>query len=322
MKNGFTMRQTLRGIQLFVATYEELSFTLAASRENTTQSGVSQHVGDIESSLGVKLFSRKLGAVKPTPAGSVYYAACIDILNAYEKATLAIKPYQEGIQGEIKVGLTPVMTRAVLAPAYARFIKENPNVTISIIDSYFGDLTDRVRSGELTFAIVPSAVGTKGLRTNLFAKSPEMLVSASKSPHKHCCSLRLSDIGPLDLAIPGPTNARRKMIESYLTSNGVVVRKFAELDSMLGCLDLISKGEWSAFLPLMMFKSSDFEDSVYTINLIDEPQLNLEMYLVQPARKILDEAATAFIRCLKEEFDRSEKLIRYINPIPRKKIKI
>ena len=38
MKNGFTMRQTLRGIQLFVATYEELSFTLAASRENTTQS--------------------------------------------------------------------------------------------------------------------------------------------------------------------------------------------------------------------------------------------------------------------------------------------
>ena len=55
MKNGFTMRQTLRGIQLFVATYEELSFTLAASRENTTQSGVSQHVGDIESSLGVKL---------------------------------------------------------------------------------------------------------------------------------------------------------------------------------------------------------------------------------------------------------------------------
>jgi DNA-binding transcriptional LysR family regulator len=112
------------------------------------------------------------------------------------------------------------------------------------------------------------------------------------------------------------------MIESYLTSNGVVVRKFAEFDSMLGCLDLISKGEWSAFLPLMMFKSSDFEDSVYTINLIDEPQLNLEMYLVQPARKILDEAATAFIRCLKEEFDRSEKLIRFINPISRKKIKI
>ncbi|MSQ56800.1 MAG: LysR family transcriptional regulator [Limnohabitans sp.] len=69
------MRQTLRGIQLFVAAYEELSFTLAASRENATQSGVSQHVGDLEETLGVKLFIRKLGTVKPTPAGRIYYAA-------------------------------------------------------------------------------------------------------------------------------------------------------------------------------------------------------------------------------------------------------
>ena len=319
MKNGFTMRQTLRGIQLFVAAYEELSFTLAANRENATQSGVSQHVGDLEETLGIKLFIRKLGTVKPTPAGSVYYAACIDILNSYEKATLAIKPYQEGRQGEIKVGLTPVMTRAVLAPAYARFIKENPNVTISIIDSYFGDLTDLVRTGELTFAIVPSAMGTKGLRTSLFGKSPEMLISSPNSSLKHGKFVRLSDVGPLNLAIPGLTNARRRMIESYLTSNGVVVRKFAEFDTALGSLDLISQGEWSAFLPLMMLKASDFEDHTYTINLIDEPGLNLEMFLIEPARKMLDETAIAFVKFLKIEFDQSAKLIKYINPKSRKK---
>lgn len=40
------MTPSLRGIRLFVAACEELSFTLAAQRENATQSGVSQHIGE------------------------------------------------------------------------------------------------------------------------------------------------------------------------------------------------------------------------------------------------------------------------------------
>ena len=72
------MRQNPRSIQLFVAAYEEQSFTVAAQREHATQSGVSQHVSDLEDSLGVKLFFRSVGSVHPTPAGTAYYSACIE----------------------------------------------------------------------------------------------------------------------------------------------------------------------------------------------------------------------------------------------------
>jgi LysR family transcriptional regulator, nitrogen assimilation regulatory protein len=41
---GKTMSESLRQIRLFVAAYEEGSFTAAAHRENATQSGVSQHI--------------------------------------------------------------------------------------------------------------------------------------------------------------------------------------------------------------------------------------------------------------------------------------
>jgi len=308
------MRQTARSIQLFVAAYEELSFTVAAHREHATQSGVSQHVSDLEASLGVKLFTRGVGSVLPTPAGTAYYSACIEFLNAYERTVRAVKPFQGSRQGEITVGLTPVMTRAVLAPAYARFTAENPNVIIRIIDSYFGDLTDRVRSGELTFAIVPSSVGAKGLRTSLFARTPEMLVSGKDSPLKHCAPVRLAESGPLKLAMPGPKNARRRMIDGYMTSNGIVVKHFAEFDTMLGTLDLVSRGSWSAILPMMMMPH-DFEDGKYTINPIVAPPLILETFVLQPARKTLDEVALAFLRCLTEEVEsthaKADQLIRH-----------
>ena len=189
------MRQSLRSIQLFVAAYEERSFTLAAQRENATQSGVSQHVGDLEKSLKVSLFHRGVGSVRPTPAGTAYYSSCIEFLNAHERTLRAVKPFQESQVGEITVGMTPVMTRAVLAPAYARFAAENPNVVVRVIDSYFGDLTDRVRKGEMTFAIVPSAVSSKGVRTSLFARMPELLVSGANNGRVHRQPVCLKEIG-------------------------------------------------------------------------------------------------------------------------------
>ena len=299
-----TMRQNPRSIQLFVAAYEELSFTIAAQRENATQSGVSQHVSDLEDSLGVKLFTRGLGAVQPTPAGTAYYSACIEFLNAHERTLRAIEPFQGSRQDEIKVGMTPVMTRAVLAPAYSRFTKENPNVIVRIIDSYFGDLTDRVRSGELTFAIVPSSLGSKGVRTSFFARSPEMLISGKLSAFKHCEPLKLANVGPLELVMPGPNNARRKMIDAYLTSNGVVVKRFAEFDTMAGTMDLVTKGEWSTIFPIMMI-TNDIDSGKYTINPIVDPPLMLETFVIEPARKTMNDVALDFLNCVKEEFEAS-----------------
>ena len=63
------MSESLRQIRLFVAAYEEGSFTAAAHRENATQSGVSQHIHKLEARFGAALFSRDTGAIHPTPAG-------------------------------------------------------------------------------------------------------------------------------------------------------------------------------------------------------------------------------------------------------------
>ena len=300
-------RSSLRSIRLFVAAYEELSFTVAAQRENATQSGVSQHVRDLEQSLGVQLFNRGVGSVRPTPAATAYYSACIEFLNAYERTQLAIKPFQGSRSGEITVGMTPVMTRSVLAPAYARFVAENPNVIVRVIDSYFGDLTDRVRAGELTFAIVPSAVSSKGVRTSLFANVPEMLVSGPGSALEHLKPVRIRDLEPLNLAVPGATNARRRMIDAYLTANGIVVKRLLEFDTMLGTLDLVSRGDWSAILPLMMM-TADIERGPYIVNPIVSPALTLDLFVLEPARKAMDAAALLFLDCLRVELQTGHQM--------------
>ena len=87
---------SLRDIRLFVAAYEERSFTAAARREHATQSGVSQHMRKLEDTLRAKLFARDRGRVVPTPAGDSYYRHCIELLNTYAKATTAVQRHGIG----------------------------------------------------------------------------------------------------------------------------------------------------------------------------------------------------------------------------------
>jgi LysR family transcriptional regulator, nitrogen assimilation regulatory protein len=305
------MRQSLRSIRLFAAAYEELSFTRAAQRENATQSGVSQHIMDLEETLGVSLFIRGDGVVRPTPAGTAYYLACVDVLKAHERATRSIQPYNRGHVGEITIGLLPSMTRSVLAPSFARFAQANPNVVVRVIEAYSGDLIERVRAGEMTFAIVPAApaTNTKGARPSLFARTPELLVSGADSGRVHGAPVRLGDLGPLRLVLPGHENARRPIIEAYLWAHGASVECRLEFDTAFGTLDLVARGGWSAILPaVMMSPELEKAQDRFTIHPIVDPPFLLDLFLIEPARQVMSEAAEQFLECMRVEMAHIEQL--------------
>jgi LysR family transcriptional regulator, nitrogen assimilation regulatory protein len=130
------MPESLRSIQVFVAAYEERSFTAAAKREHATQSGVSQHVRKLEERLGAKLFSRDRGCVVPTPAGEAYYERSVELLRLASAADSAVSRFRGSLTGEIVAGLMPTMTRSALAPALSRFTDEQPNVVIRVVEAY------------------------------------------------------------------------------------------------------------------------------------------------------------------------------------------
>ena len=305
------MRQSLRSIRLFAAAYEERSFTRAAQRESATQSGVSQHIRDLEDTLGVSLFIRGDGVVRPTPAGTAYYQACVDVLKAHERAAQSIPRYKKGHAGELTLGLLPAMTRSVLAPAFARFTQANPNVAVRVIEAYSGELIDRVRAGEMTFAIVPAApaTNTNGLRPSLFARTFELLVSAPGSGHVHGAPVRLADLAPLHLVLPGHENSRRPIIEAYLWANNVSVESRLEFDTALGILDLVAQGGWSVILPaVMMSRELEKSQDRFAIQPIVDPPFPLDLFLIEPARQIMSEAAEGFLECMRVELAHIEQL--------------
>jgi DNA-binding transcriptional LysR family regulator len=297
-----SMTESLRDLQLFVAVYEERSFTAAAAREHATQSGVSQHVRKLEHTLGVRLFSRDKGHVLPTPAGEAFYRRTIDMLRLHEEAKRAIDDYQ-GLDGDILVGLMPTMTRCALAPVLTSFVATNLNVGVRIVEAYSASLTQQVRAGVLDFAIVPAFASGPGLKSRLFLRTPEVLVSGAASRLEHGEPVRLADLGPLKLVVPGKLNTRRDTLETYWASNGLEIERLLELDAMLATLDFVARSDWMTVLPGIMM-AIDGGSPPLKVHPLAHPPLWLDLVLIEPSRRAMTPAAQAFLAALEAESQR------------------
>jgi LysR family nitrogen assimilation transcriptional regulator len=238
----------LRQIRAVIAVCEEGSFTRAAARENATQSGISQHVAAVERSLGIKLFERTSVGVKPTPAGLLYYRRCVEAVGQIESANEEVRSFAAVVSGDLRIGLIPTLTRAVLAPTLEQYAPRYPDVRLHIVEGYSGVLTDMVLADDLDFAVVPTTEGRIGLKSRLLVRDREMLVSGPRRGLRALEPVLLRNCGPLKIVVPSPSNVRRRNIEVYLQTHGVEVTDMMEMDAMIGTLEFVARTDWVAIL--------------------------------------------------------------------------
>ena len=74
-------------LRVFMTVAEEKNFTKAASRLDISQPAVSQHISELEKSVGVKLFERLHGEIRLTTQGQVFLKHAANILEAYRSAS-------------------------------------------------------------------------------------------------------------------------------------------------------------------------------------------------------------------------------------------
>jgi len=290
----------LRQIRAVIAVCEEGSFTRAAERENATQSGISQHVAAVERSLGVRLFERTTGAVKPTPAGLRYYKRCVEAVGTLAHAAEEARSLAGQVTGELRIGLMPTFTRAVLAPVLEDFVPQCPEVRLHIVEGYSSLLTEMVLDEELDFAVVPAFEGTIGLKSRLLVRDREMLISGRRRRLAPLAAVRLSECKPLKIVVPGPDNIRRRNLDTYFQSQGVEVEAMLEMDAMIATLEFVARSDWVTVLPSVL-SVNDIGRGELIVNPIAEPEMHAEFVVIQPTRRTLSTQARMFLQRFEAE---------------------
>jgi LysR family nitrogen assimilation transcriptional regulator len=293
-------RGSLQDIRLFVAAYEEKSFTAAATRENSTQSGVSHHIRQLEMLLNVKLFVREKAGVTATPVADLLYQRSIELLRSLEEASNQVARFSGGFQGSFTVGIIPALTHRIAAPTLLRFNALHPNVKVRIVEGYSSHLPAMVASGDIDFAIGTLHGGETGVEARPLLTTPECLVSRDDAEGRAAAW----PTEPINMIWASGMEGRRAAIIACLAANGVRIGSSFEIDSALASLDLVGRSDWRMVNPAVMIDPAA-DSGRLSVRPLRNPDLVFAIMLLQRTSNLLMPEAEIFTDILVEEAKRA-----------------
>jgi DNA-binding transcriptional LysR family regulator len=120
----------LKTIETFVATAQVDSFAAAARNLRQSRALVSRQIADLESHLGVRLFSRTTREISLTGAGKQYLEACSRFLQNLHETEAELANLQSELRGVLRVLSVRSFGERHLALAVADFARLHPQLRL------------------------------------------------------------------------------------------------------------------------------------------------------------------------------------------------
>lgn len=114
----------------------DFNITAAAEKLYVSQSAISQFIKTFEKQNEVELFIRKNGRIiKLTQAGKRIYESSLEVLEQYYQLENTLKNESLQQKGTIKIGIHPTVLRLFFTKFIPRFMSENPEAYIHIVEN-------------------------------------------------------------------------------------------------------------------------------------------------------------------------------------------
>lgn len=159
-------------LKVFYHIYKNMGVAAAARELNITQSAVSQNLGNLETEMKTRLFTRVHKRLVPTPAGEKLYNILNPFVADLENGIRDIHHAQKGPFGLLRIGAPVGFGENYLPAVFASFIKLYPDISFHLelghpthllppvgdgrLDFVFTDIfTDQLSKGLAAFSVIP-----------------------------------------------------------------------------------------------------------------------------------------------------------------------
>lgn len=248
----------LRTLKYFIVVAEELNITKAAKKLMMSQPPLSAQMKNLEDELSCTLFIRGKRSLKLTDSGQLLYRRAKEIVALSEKASSEIESINNGIQGTIALGLVEGMAPNIAADWISGFMKIYPNVTFKIYDDNSDNLTEKIRSGIISLAVITSPYDQ--LILNSFKVGEEKLVAFMSKNNpiatKEGKSISVSQLANEKLIVPS-RKATIAQINKWFRQLSISPKIVCEMDSYLDASALAVKDVGISIFPRTEYVLND-----------------------------------------------------------------
>lgn len=168
------MNYDLTDLRLFVAIAEEQNLTRGAARVHLATSSASHRLRLLENELGTPLFARTARGVTPTRAGEALLRHARRVFAQIEQMHADLAPYAAGVRGHVSLWANTHATHAFLPDDLAGFLKQYPQVSVSLEERTSPEIALAVARGEVEVGVL--AETQPGASIDLFPYRRDRLV--------------------------------------------------------------------------------------------------------------------------------------------------
>jgi DNA-binding transcriptional LysR family regulator len=241
-------------LETFVAVARLGSVVRAAERLGRTQPSLSARLAALESSWKTKLFRRHARGMILTPEGTRLLAlaeAALQSLAAVDRA--AGLPVADS--HELRVGAGDALGREVLPRALAALLREDPRVSIRLLEGNAPRLIEALRVGDIDLALIAGApardAAGRGIEIEpLLESRVDLLVQSGDRPKGVATLASLADRRIVSLQ--RGSGFRRHLEEAFATA-GVPFRPAVEVGNLSLVRRFVASGLGVAPVPEIAF---------------------------------------------------------------------
>ena len=294
----------LKQLETFVTVAEKGSFTKAANALYMAQSTVSNHIQQLEESLGLILFVRDMKRnISLTPDGNRIYQFAKEILLRCSELEETIL---ENKKSQLIIGASTVPTESILPELIHKFIKTHPNCRFVVKNGDSDQIQRMLTDGEISIGFVVTSDNRQEIIYEKITEDRFVMITPNTPGYVklHEQGVYGKELLNKPLIFRENGSGTQKLIDNYLGSMDVTednLNIVAYVSSSQLQKDLVKMGTGVAILS--EYSTRDLVSSGRVLRFeMERNCLSRNIYMAKDKKGILNSLALEFDKFVKSNF--------------------
>ncbi|WP_326565141.1 LysR substrate-binding domain-containing protein [Amycolatopsis rhabdoformis] len=250
----FLDRLKLRHLLLVSAIADNGTLLGAAQDLHVTQPVVTRALRELETIVGVELFTRGPRGVRPTASGEILLDHARAVLDNLRSAQDRIDELRRGGFEPVRVGTNLAGAHSLLPAALIRLKAEHPTLTATVVESLGTDLDVRLVRGEVDLLIGRLPAGPTGRFRHLsLYDDPVGLIARRHHPAVDAGLRTLAELQDFPWLLPGRPTALRDELDELFARQGIALpRNVIECSTILTMRSILIRTDAVSPMPLLV----------------------------------------------------------------------
>lgn len=290
----------LRQIEVFRAVMLTGSVTDAARLLHVSQPGISRMLGHIELQLGIALFERTRGKLRPTPEASLLYSEVDQVYQGVQRIERRAQDLREGTDLTLRVLASPSTALEVVPQAISALTARFPTARIYMETQLVREMVAQLVRHDADIAVSTLPVEHPLLSTQVVGRWSFACVFKPDHPLATHKRIALQDLRDERLIAFSPDTPQGQLIAKHWQDKGLQPNAQIEVRSGQVACSLAACGAGVAIVDELTARAWNGQKLSYRP--LRAAPTN-KVHMLRPVNEPLSALATAFIEEVKKAFD-------------------